>query len=121
MNPHPIVAELARIREQRGLSCLTASRESGISPGTIGRWELGHGAPLLPVLADYARSYGYRIVLEPNTPREADDPEERALALEAERLRTGGHERTTGELIGLLVAALAGLFDTRADEHQGAA
>lgn len=110
--PHPLIVELIHLRESRGLACLTAGREAGISHGTINKWELGYTQPLLTTLDEYARSFGYRVALVPI---------EQAVRLEDEKRRTGGHEQTTAELLGHLVEALDQLFWTSADEHQGAA
>lgn len=65
---HPVIAHLYRLRRDSKLSLPAAGERAGVGHRTIQTWEQGRNQPGLDLLAAYADSYGYRIVLVPKRP-----------------------------------------------------
>lgn len=61
--PHEIVLELARRREELGLTHDDIHATTGIARSTVRNWETGRRAPSLGVLDAYLRAMGFRLTL----------------------------------------------------------
>jgi transcriptional regulator with XRE-family HTH domain len=64
--PHPLVAQLTHVREQRGLSRRAANRAARLGTARVDGWEQGRCAPTVAGLEQYAASLGYRLALVPD-------------------------------------------------------
>ncbi len=62
---HPLVTELAEIREECGFPCSWAGQRAGLSKNAVGQWERGIRSPGLVEISAYAASLGYAITLTP--------------------------------------------------------
>ena len=63
--PHPLVAELIRVRSQMGLSQTDAAALTGVGRRTIQSWESGRTVPVMHALDVYARGLGFELTLTP--------------------------------------------------------
>ncbi len=61
--PHPIMAQLAALRESAGLSRTAVARQIYYVWQSVGYWEAGAHEPCLDAVDAYARLFGQRLVL----------------------------------------------------------
>lgn len=64
MNLSSIVAELARIRNENGLSRRYVARGAGVRMQIVGHWEKGNIVPSPESLSKWANALGYELVMD---------------------------------------------------------
>jgi transcriptional regulator with XRE-family HTH domain len=65
--PHPLLAELRRIRIDAGLKLATIAHRLGVSANGLNNWELGVRSPRFEVVAAWAAALGYDLSLRQTT------------------------------------------------------
>jgi transcriptional regulator with XRE-family HTH domain len=63
--PHEIVLELARRRQELGLTHDDIHASTGIARSSVRNWETGRRAPMLSALDAYLRAMGFRLTVVP--------------------------------------------------------
>ena len=71
---HPIIAQLARARAQRGISLRALANRLLTTKDTVCGWEAGKHDPRLGSAIAYANALGYDLVLAPKQHRTRPTP-----------------------------------------------
>jgi transcriptional regulator with XRE-family HTH domain len=61
--PHPLLAELRRLRLEGGQKIGSIARRLGAGASTVNSWELGDRSPRIEAVAAYAEEIGFELVL----------------------------------------------------------